>query len=240
MTRSIDDIVRDVEVTLDEIALNDAEFDGIEQDDSERATIIRSKLADALRFVYAHADWSLLDPDKIVKTEGLLDSEDLIQTKTVDGITYGIYTLPSNFLRLCYAGFSSWSHMLGHEDIIMWTDKEYTMLKDKYTTGTPERPRIAIAYSGKKRVLELFSCNSGQMYVDQGAIGFMTEPEICEDTSVGVNIGDKVYRAVIYYIAGLTCITYGEQQKAQMMFTEANDLMGFTEAANNNVKTTLS
>lgn len=239
MVRSIDEIVKDVEVTIDEIALNDAEFDGVEQDDSERATIIRSKLADAMRFVYAHADWSMLEPDKVVRTEGMLDGEDLIRTKTKNGITYGIYTLPSDFLRLCYAGFNSWSHMLGHEDIIMWTDKEYAMLRDRYTTGTPDRPRIAIAYSGKRRNLELYSCDSGQMYVDQGTIGYMTEPVIDEESS-DVNIGDKVYRAVIYYIAGLTCMTYGEQQKAQMMFTEANDLMGFTETVNNNVKTTLS
>ena len=220
---SVSKIVRDVEICMDEIAQNDAEFDDF-QDDGERGVIIVSKIRDALRFVYANADWSLLDPDEVIT-----DTDNV--TYTDNNVV--LYTLPDNYLRLCYAKLNSWARYLGQEDLIYWRDQEYSKLQNKYATGTPDRPKVAMGWSESaptKRQLELYSAKA---YTDDSKdgvrIALMYEPT--DDENGDYNIGDKVYRGVIYYITGLVYTTYYEAQKAQLMFDEANDIIGFTQRA---------
>lgn len=204
-------IVTDVEVAIDEIAMNDAEFDGV-QDDSERATIIESKIQDALRYVYLNATADLLEPTKTVSTG------------TVATNKVGKIDLPPDYVRLVYAKFDSWSKSLGESDIINWNDPAYAMLKDEYTTGTPDRPKIAMVMSGSKKYLELYK--AAKDAGDNMYVGIMTD----KPTGENYNIPDAVYRSVVYYIAGLLLLTYNDS-RANMMFQEANALIGIT---NNN------
>lgn len=62
MIKSVDDIVEEVKICIDEIGLNDSEMIG-SQDNMEMSVIIRSKIIDALRYVNGNADLSMLTPD---------------------------------------------------------------------------------------------------------------------------------------------------------------------------------
>lgn len=221
MAYTVQTIIKDVEICMDEIADNDAEFDTNDQDDTERSTIIKSKISEAMRFVYAHADASLLEPD---------------ETYSAVTVTSGVptLTLPDNYLRLVYARYPSWSRYLGQEDIIMWNDKDYSRLKDTYAGASKERPEIAMGWNGKKRTLELYPEVSGEY----PTIGIMTEPEVTGDLTPSdeLSIPDKCYRAVIYYIAGLTYVTYADQVRSSMMFEQANDIIGFTTTQSQNIQ----
>lgn len=219
---TISNIVRDVEVCMDEIAANDSELEGI-QDNAERATIIKSKIPEALRFALVNADASMLEPDQVATS---------VSTVTVNSLSHGTYICPPNFLRLVYAKYSTWARALGHEDIIQWNDKEYARLSDKYATGTDKRPAIAMGYSGQNKILELYPAPASGTV----AIGIMTEPgDLTGKTdSDSVSIPSRCYRAVIYYIAGLTYVTYGEQQRSAMMFEQANDILGISQQAKPN------
>ena len=110
MDISVSDIVSEVKICIDEIGLNDAEFLGT-QDNEEMDTIIKSKISESLRFVNGNADWSLLEPNKII-TDGTIE-EDLVAH----------VSLPENYSRICYARLSSWPLFIS--DPIYWNDKEY-------------------------------------------------------------------------------------------------------------------
>ena len=206
MKKPKDDILNDVKICIDEIGLNDAEFIGT-QDNAEMDTIISSKIMDALRYVQGNADWSLLEPDLFIdrKTEGV----------TVDeGI--GRIVLPDNFMRLCYARFSSWTLFLSELSIGMTRSMH---VGDPYATGTWERPKIAMTMH-KKRALELYKAKHE---TDEIEVGIITEPALTEEGEV--NISEKLYIALVYYIAGLTLLTYNDQH-ADDMINQALVLMG--------------
>ena len=110
MRKSVPEIIDAVKICIDEIGMNDADFEG-GQDNMEMETIIRSKIIDALRFINGNADWSLIEPDTVLTeaSEAVAINENLV----------GIVRLPDNFMRLCYASFSSWPLYLSSEQI-MW------------------------------------------------------------------------------------------------------------------------
>lgn len=214
MKKRIVDIINDVRICIDEIALNDSEFVGL-QDNAEMETIIRSKIIDALRYVHGNADWSFLEPDTTFSNT----SEGVTITSLV-----GKVELPDNFMRLCYARFRSWPLFLSEP--IYWNDKEYATLSNPYATGTWERPKIAMTIHDGK-VLELYCAKDGQDMVE---VGIITEPiietsEENEELVEQVYVSDKLERALIYYIAGLTLLTYNEQ-RADDFFNQAMVMMG--------------
>lgn len=207
MKKTVEDIIKEVKICIDEIALNDADFLN-DQDNQEMDTIIRSKIIDALRYVNGNADWSFLVPDETIG-EGFI-GENLV----------GKVVLPDNFMRLCYARFQSWSIFISEP--IYWNDKEYATLSDQYATGTWERPKLAMVLH-PKRTLELYKAKDEN---DKIEVGFMIEPKIIKDESGDyINIGDKLDSALIYYISGLTLLTYKDNH-AEAMFNQAMVLMG--------------
>lgn len=215
MRRPVSEIIKEVKICIDEIGINDAEFIG-EQDNSEMETIIRQKILEALRFVYSNADWAFIEPDTIL-TE--LSGTDM----NINNELVGHITLPDNYMRLCYAKFDSWP--IYATEIIYWNDTAYSTLHDTYATGTWERPKIALVKTPKNR-LELYSAKEPN---EKWKIGIITKPEIKieEDGSENVYISDKLRPSLIYYIAGLTLLTYNEQ-RADNMFNQAMILMGIT------------
>lgn len=204
------DIVSEVKVCIDEIGPNDAEFLGT-RDNEEMDTIIRSKIGEAVRFVNGNADWELLEPDTVLRNGEV--GEDMV----------GRVSLPGNYLRTCYARLSSWP--LSLSDPILWDDREYATLSDKYATGTWERPKLALTMRPVK-TLELYSARDKG---DEIEVGIVTD----QDTTDGVTISDKLHRALVYYISGLTLLTYRDQH-ADSMFNQALVLMGVNPSGANN------
>lgn len=209
MEMSVSDIVNDVKVCIDEIGLNDAEFLGT-QDNEEMDTIIKSKISEALRFVNGNADWSLLEPNKV------------ITTGTIDDDLVAHVSLPENCSRVCYARLSSWPLFIS--DPIYWNDKEYATLSDPYATGTWERPKLALTMRPGK-TLELYKARTVS---DSFEIGIVTN----EDVTDSLDISPKLKKALIYYISGLTLLTYRDQH-ADSMFNQALVLMGVNPSGSN-------
>lgn len=209
MTVSVSDIVRDVKICIDEIGLNDAEFLGT-RDNQEMDTIIESKIPEAARFVNGNADWSLLEPNRLI-TNGTID-DDLVAH----------VTLPENFSRICYARLSSWPLFIS--DPIYWNDKEYATLSDPYATGTWERPKLALTIGNGKR-LELYRARGGS---DSIEVGIITD----EDITGSLDISAKLRKSLIYYISGLTLLTYRDQH-ADSMFNQSLVLMGVNPSGAN-------
>lgn len=219
MYKSVDDIVEEVKICIDEIGPNDSEMIG-SQDNMDMSIIIRSKIIDALRYVNGNADPGMLTPDAVI------DKADT--SVSIDKDLVGHVVLPDNFMRLCYARFASWVMFLSEP--IYWDDPEYSMLKDPYATGTPERPKLAMV-PYPKLTLELYKAKDRN---DSIQVGIMTEPSIInEDGEEKVSVSDRLVQALVYYIAGLTLLTYKDEH-ADSMFNQALVLMGISPTAQQN------
>lgn len=199
--KSVGDIVADVKVCFDEIGLNDAEFLK-ETDNAEMDTIITSKIGDALRFVGLHADVGYLEPTVIERSvtaeNGMVD-----------------YKLPDDFLRMIYARLSDW--LFAVTEPIFYTEKEYATLKNPITTGYPDNPKVAITAD---KHLELYTTKSSDVKLTFGYIG-----EAKPNADNTWPIPDKLHRAIIYYIAGLTLLTYKDAH-ADALLNMAITIMG--------------
>lgn len=198
-----DEIIGAVKTCVDEIALNDANFVE-EQDDVEMDKIIKSKIHDAYRFVLTHADWSLIDPDTSITEVSV--GADLI----------GSVRLPDNFVRLCSARFQSWPLYISRP--VYWDDKEFATLADPYAGGTWERPKVGMVLDPWK-TLKLYRAKDTS---DTAEIRIVTD-NYTEGS--GVDIPDALYPSFIYYVSGLTLLTYKDEH-ADSMFNQALVLMG--------------
>lgn len=214
MKVTVGELVRKVRITIDEIALNDAEFSGI-QDNSEMEAIIREKILEAVRYVHEKAAPEYLEAGTVL-TEG--NGGEM----TVDERLVGRLPLPDNLLRVCYARFLSWP--LRVTEYILLGDKEYAMLQDPYTTGTWERPKVAMLPRASKWELELYSARTAD---DRWEVGLITLPKIEKgnDGEELIQISERLLPSLVYYLSGLTLLTYDEQ-RADSMFNMALALMG--------------
>lgn len=199
--KSVGDIVADVKVCFDEIGLNDAEF-LTGTDNAEMDTIITSKIGDALRFVGLHADVGYLEPTvvstNVTAKDGMVD-----------------YELPDDFLRMIYAQLSDW--LFAVTEPIFYTEKEYATLKNPITTGYPDNPKVAITAD---KHLELYTTKSSDVKLTFGYIG-----EAKPNDNNEWPIPNKLHRAIIYYIAGLTLLTYKDAH-ADALLNMAITIMG--------------
>lgn len=196
MKKAIADIVKDVRACIDEADVNVAEFVG-GTDSSDMDNIIKSKICDAMRFVYANADVSMLTPTW----------EDGTAIKGGNNMAY--IPLEDKVLRICYAKLDGWSFPC--TDAILYTDKGYAALKNSITTGYPDNPKMAISMNGKARVLEMYGVTDNRM---EYSLGYMEEPKMNEGE---MDIPEKVYRGVVYYTAGLTLLTYKDAHADNLM-----------------------
>lgn len=207
---SVTTIVDDVKKCIDDIGVNDADFIA-GADNADMATIIESKISDALRFVNLHADVGYLEPT-IVTKEGT-GKDVTVANGVVD------YTLPADFLRMVYAKLDDW--LFAVTEPIYYTEKEYATLKNPITTGYPDNPKVAITAN---KHLELYTTKSSEVSLTFGYIGETVQ--ISEgDNKDKWSIPNKLYRAVIYYIAGLTLLTYKDAH-ADSLLNMAMTMMG--------------
>ena len=75
------------------------------------------------------------------------------------------------------------------------------------------------------RTLELYKAKDTQ---DAAEVGIVTD----QDGAESITIGARLYPALIYYISGLTLLTYREQH-ADSLFNQAMVLMGIKPQINN-------
>lgn len=202
--KSVDTIVSDVRVCLDEIGLNEAELiGGTDTDDMNE--VIESKIADAIRYVYLNADLAFITPS-VKSARVTSDNKGVVRI-----------TLDEDFLRLCFARLADWEFTV--TEAIAHTDKRYAALKNPITTGYPDNPKAAIVESNGKK-LELYSSNTKGGDVEY-TYGYIANPIVEIDK---YDIDERVYRAVVYQTAGLTLQAFKDAH-ADSMFNMALTMM---------------
>lgn len=212
MVYGVDTIVSDVQTCIDEIAKNDAEW-LLGQDAEEMDGIIKSKIYDAVRFVFLHADLGLLE---LTWKNGSVSATG----------NMAVVPLDNSVLRICYAKLGGWIRALSEP--IIYTDKEYATLLNPITTGHPDNPKMAVNETSEGKQLEMYGVEtSGNVEYE---LGYMPEPAEADGTGNNVgkkvyNIPEKVYRGVVYYTAGLTLLTYKDAH-ADALMNQAIEMIG--------------
>lgn len=201
----VNPISRDVRIALDQNMTSDKLVEIGDVDTLSLNDIIRSKIEDAVKRVHSEAPYYLLDGGNNLG-ESIYWNE---------GKNTGWILLPDNFMRLVVFQMDDWERAVYHA--ISEDDPEYELQSSKFKgiRGTPQRPVCAIAVRPEGRALEFYSCKSPQAQISRGV--YLPYPHI--DETDGINICKRCYEAVIYTIASLVLVTYGDTDKSTN-FTE--------------------
>lgn len=199
MVYTKEEIMRDVRICLDqnkasETLLQEGDIDTLSVDE-----IIGSKILEAVERVHSAAPVYLLE-----------EGHSFGDAVYWEDLESGRVLLPQDFMRLIVFEMSDWERPV--YGAIGTTDAEYWLQRQriKALRGTPQRPVCAIGIRPEGKVLEFYSCKSEEAYVRRAQ--YMPYPKI--DADGGVDISERCYTAVIYTIAGLVLMTYGEADKA--------------------------
>lgn len=215
-TLSKSDIKTNVRLFLDEQGINESEFSefetsGTEHDEANLDAIIESKALEALRYVHGNADVGLLEDAPSYDVE---DTDDTI----VPPYVTGVFQLPATYLRVCHAGCASWPRRVSGDEIILYMEPGYSKLRDKFSTGTWERPKVGMR---DDLTLDLFSMKDSD---DTATVNYLSQPTW---TNNSLSVCNKVEDAFYYYLAGLVCMVLGDERQ-QGFFQQAAELMGKT------------
>lgn len=196
------EIARDVRVALDQnmtseqlLALDDIDTLSLEE-------IIESKMVEAVRRVESSVPLSMLDSGHNFGEVGLF----------WDNYESGFVILPNDFMRLIAFKMSDWERVV--TQAITEDSPLYAKQSSRYKgiRGNYQKPVVAIVNRPEGRVLEFYSCKDNLAEVVKGV--YRPYPKI-EDGAI--EISERCYMAVIYTIAGLVLLTYGEADKASAL-----------------------
>lgn len=199
MIYKLAEIAREVRIAIDQnmtseqlIATEDIETLSLEE-------IIRSKIVEAVRRVETSAPVHFLE-------EGH-DFGDAVYWADLES---GWVLLPDDFMRLIAFRMSDWERTV--YAAISVDDPLYAKQSSRYKgiRGNTQKPVCAIVNRAEGKALEFYSCNSEEAYVSRAS--YLPYPHVDEDG--GIDISERCYRAVIYTVASLVLITYGEAEKA--------------------------
>lgn len=180
-------IVTDVRMCMDEENANAADLmNGT--DSKEMDHLIESKLPEAYRAVHMAAAEHLLEPT--VKEENIT---------ATDGV-WSVNIPRQSALRLLSVRVDGWAR--GVSDFVKESDRAYAELHNPITTGQPYNPKVAIVdKNASNYTLELYGVKN--------AVSTVRITSVADyPTSGSVSIATKVYRAMVYYAAGLTYQAY--------------------------------
>lgn len=204
---TLDQIVGKVREKLDEIAENESEMIGTEEDNANLNTVIKSCVPEAYRFISLNAHPNMLE-GKQYTSETLSVGSDLV----------GRIGLPDDFLRLISVRLSSW--VSSCSAMITEDSPEYRMQSNKWVSGNKFRPVAALVHTQSGRQLELYKASSST----DSLKSFIYIPSL-SNSATEVELSDQTSDAFIYYVAGLTLTTFREDI-AVSMFSIARNLLG--------------
>ena len=199
MIYKLDDIVRDVKVSIDE-NLQNGTLEGIgDVDTLTLDEIIRSKVTEAVDEVQMSAPYDMLE-------QGHNFGEEVYWGEKESGWVM----LPMDFMRLVVFEMDDWERPV--YDAISTTDIAYARQKSRWKgiRGTAQRPVCAIAVRPEGKVLEFYSSKSTDADVSRAVY----IPYARIDLGGGVDISKRCYRAVVYTVAANALVTMGEAEKA--------------------------
>lgn len=202
MIYSIDEVMSDVRVCLDqnmssEQLIADGDIDTLAMDE-----IIRSKIVEATRRVHCQAPVHLL--------EGGHTFGDAVYWADKG---CGWVLLPDDFMRLVMFRMSDWERPV--YTAISTGDPEYELQSSRFRgiRGTTQKPVCAIAVRPEGNVLEFYACKNDGAYVKQAT--YLPYP--CIDEDGGIDISERCKDAVVYMAAALVCVTFGEVEKSKVL-----------------------
>lgn len=202
MVYSIQDVMRDVRVCLDQNMTSEQLIATDDVDTLALDDIVRSKILEAVVRVHTDAPTYLLE-----------EGHNFGDSVYWGDLESGWVLLPQDFMRLIVFEMSDWERAVF--TAISTTDPEYELQRQriKALRGTAQKPVCVISMRPEGRVLEFYSCKSTDAYVRRGH--YLPYPRI--DKNEGIDICERCYTGVVYAAASLVLITLGETEKASAL-----------------------
>ena len=206
-----------VKVAIDEIAANDAEF-ASGQDNAEADTIIDSKIEEAIDYVHRLANIGLMQGDVFLT----------VPTGQPNAGVASVTIATDRIARFVKAEAVGWKYpvTIAYEA----TDDEYAIATDPYVGGSVNHPMVTMSQSAGSIVFTIYKTSSTAS--GSGTITYIPLAERIESEADNAQPEDdsyyidaNMYQAVIYRIAGLVEMTYGEE-RAKVLLEMANTLIG--------------
>lgn len=202
MVYKILQIARDVRIAIDQNMTNEQLLAIEDMETLSLEDIIRSKIVEAVQRVETTAPVHFLE-----------EGHDFIDSIFWGDLESGWVFLPDDFMRLIAFRMSDWERTV--YAAISVDDPQYAKQSSRFKgiRGNVQRPVCAIVNRAEGKALEFYSCNSEEAYISRAS--YLPYPHVDEDG--GIDISERCYRAVIYTVASLVLITYGEAEKASAL-----------------------
>ena len=202
MIYKVSDIVRDVRIALDQNMKGDQLLLTGDIDTLSLDEIIRSKIVEGVRRVEIEAPTHLLE-------EGHTFGDAVFWGEHESGWVL----LPDDFMRLIAFRMNDWERTV--YSAISVDDDEYAKQSSRYKgiRGNIQQPVCAIVTRQEGKALEFYSCKDKTAQVVRASY----IPYPCIDENGGVDISERCHTSVIYRIASLVLLTYGDAEKASIM-----------------------
>lgn len=197
----IENIAKDVRIALDRNGSSDALSEIGDVDTLTIDEIIISKIIEGIKHVHSTAPAYLLD--------GGHSFADSIYWKENE---CGWILLPEDFMRFVSFKMNDWSRTVFN--CLSIDDIEYEKQSSRFKglRGTAQNPKCFISVRPEGRILEFYSCKSNDAKIS--IANYLPYPEI--DSSKSVEICKRCYNAVIYTIAALVLMTFGDAEKSNV------------------------
>ena len=202
MTYKISNIIKSVRVALDENMQSSTLSDLGDIETLALDEIIKSNIEEGVRNVHKQAPYYML--------EGGHNFGDAIYWKELES---GWVLLPEDFMRLVVFEMDDWEQAVYAAISVISPEYKKQRSRFKGIRGTSQNPVCVLSVRPEGQVLEFYSCKSTEAQVRRAV--YLPYPKIDEDG--GIDICERCYPAVIYEIASLTLLTYGERERAKIM-----------------------
>lgn len=211
MLYSIDAIRAMVRKSLDENEVSTALIaQNADTDTLSLNDIIEQKIEQAARLVQEMAPRKLLD-------EGVSFPDTSIKWDGEPGYGSGYIPLPDDYQRLCTFRMSDWHRPVN--DAIAEGDAAYAIQSSRYkgVRGGPWKPVCAVATRYSGRVLEFYSCDSGE----DAHVAFARYYPYPSIKNGQIRICKNLVYPTVEYAAGLASIAIGEETHGTALISNA-------------------
>lgn len=197
---TIENIAKDVRIALDRNGSSAALAEIEDVDTLTIDEIIISKIIEGIKHVHSTAPAYLLDG----------------ATSFAGNVTWGDkesgwILLPNDFMRFVSFKMDDWSRPVYSCSTTDDIEYEKQSSRFKGLRGTSQKPLCFIAIRPEGRALEFYSSKSADAEVEMAT--YLPYPQI---ESNSVKICSRCYNAVIYTIAALVLMTFGDAEKSNI------------------------
>lgn len=217
MIYTIDRIVEDVRVCMDQNRTSDALFADDDSESLKLDEVIKSKILEAVERVHTEAPYQLLE-----QGHNIVDDVNSIYWGDLES---GWVLLPDDFMRLVVFEMSDWERAV--YSVLTPDSPEYAKQRSrvKAVRGTAQRPVCVLGVRPEGKVIEFYSCKSEEATITRAVYIPYPVIEMEGSGSDGVDISERCYQAVVYTVSALTLTTCGEVDKAKNFFDMAKTIL---------------